>query len=194
MLEVGVPARLRRDLGDVELIADVAVEREALFVNCGDHLASELERYRHVTEPPSRLWLGDHGALVADDWVVDAGLECVRPYGLEHAAGDEDDVDPLVPEGADCGARARPQYGVLADQRAVEVAGDGLDVARKVVREVQPWGFVRKSTRACKSAGGSCPYDFGMTPFGKPGWMYLSGSTIDSLVNASSGWPACFAY
>ena len=52
---------------------------------------------------------------------------------------------------------------VLADQRAVEVAGDRLDVAREVVRELQPCGFVRNWTSASRSLFGSEPYDLGMT-------------------------------
>ena len=44
---------------------------------------------------------------------------------------------------------------VLRDQRAVEIAGDRVDVAREVLWEVQPCGFVRKSTRAVRSAGDS---------------------------------------
>jgi hypothetical protein len=52
-------------------------------------------------------------------------------------------------------ACARVQQRVLADQRAVEIAGDRLDVAREILREVQPWGLVRKSTRAWSCAAGS---------------------------------------
>ncbi len=60
-------------------------------------------------------------------------------------------------------ARARAQDRVLADQRPVEVARDGLDVLREVGREVQPCGFVRKSTSAVRSDAGSDLYVFGIT-------------------------------
>ena len=63
-------------------------------------------------------------------------------------------------------ARPVAQDDVLADQRAVEVAGDRRDVLRKVRRELQPCGLVRKSTRSFRSPAGSVLYDFGMTFFG----------------------------
>ena len=50
-LEVGVGARMLGDRGDVEVVVDVAVEREALVLDCGDRLAGELERDRLVQEP-----------------------------------------------------------------------------------------------------------------------------------------------
>jgi hypothetical protein len=62
--------------------------------------------------------------------------------------------------------RARAQDDVLADQRAVEVAGDRGDLAREIRRELQPCGFVRKSTRSFRSEAGSDLYDFGITFFG----------------------------
>ena len=63
------------------------------------------------------------------------------------------------------GSRPVVQDDVLADQRAVEVAGDRRDVLRKIRRELQPCGLVRKSTRSFKSFAGSDLYDFGMTFF-----------------------------
>ena len=50
-LEVGVGARVLGDRGDVEVVVDVAVEREALVLDRGDRLAGELERDRLVQEP-----------------------------------------------------------------------------------------------------------------------------------------------
>ena len=80
-------------------------------------------------------------------------------------------------------ARAWAKHDVFADQRPVEVARDGLDVAREIGRELEAQpadcGFVRKSTSAWMSLAGSCLND-GMTPFGKPFSTYLFGSTIDS--------------
>ena len=64
------------------------------------------------------------------------------------------------------GARPRMEQRILADQRSVEVARDGLDGAREVTWELQPCGLLRKSTSAFRSAGGSDAYDFGMTFFG----------------------------
>ncbi len=58
------------------------------------------------------------------------------------------------------------QERVLADQRLIEVAGDGLDLTGKVCGEVQPCGLLRKSTRSFRSVAGSDAYDFGMTFFG----------------------------
>ena len=67
---------------------------------------------------------------------------------------------------------ARPvvQDDVLADQRAVEIARDRLDVARKVGGKDQPDGFVRKSTSALIWAGGRLLNVLGITS-GKPFWM-----------------------
>jgi len=59
-------------------------------------------------------------------------------------------------------AGAWVQERVLSDQRPVEVARDGLDGAGEVVRELQPWGFVRKATRSSMLLGGSDPYDLGI--------------------------------
>jgi hypothetical protein len=65
-------------------------------------------------------------------------------------------------------ARPGVQGRVLADQRAVEVARDGVDLPRKLGGELQPpCGFVRNWTRASMSPFGSDPYDLGIA-FGKP--------------------------
>lgn len=66
----------------------------------------------------------------------------------------------------DRGSCARLQQRVLADQRAVEIAPDRFDGARKISWELQPCGLLRKSTRALRSDAGSDSYDFGMTFFG----------------------------
>jgi hypothetical protein len=47
-------------------------------------------------------------------------------------------MDPARACRGDRGERARTQQRVLADQRAVEVAGEGLDAPGEVVREDQP--------------------------------------------------------
>ena len=75
-------------------------------------------------------------------------------------------MDARRARGGNRGLRPWTQVCVLADERAVEVAGERLDLQRKVLREVQPCGFVRKSTSAFRSFGGRSLYDFGMTPFG----------------------------
>jgi hypothetical protein len=75
-------------------------------------------------------------------------------------------MDSCPARGGDRGLGSRRQERVLADERPVEVARERLDLARKVRREVQPCGFVRKSTSALMSSGGRSLYDFGMTPFG----------------------------
>ena len=60
-------------LGDVELVADVAIERIPLGLHGADRLTRELERDRLVAEPASRDRLGDDRSLVADDRVLDPG-------------------------------------------------------------------------------------------------------------------------
>jgi hypothetical protein len=47
-LEVGVGAGVLGDRGDVEVVVDVAVEREALVLDLRDRLAGELDRDRLV--------------------------------------------------------------------------------------------------------------------------------------------------
>ena len=93
VLEVGVLARLRRHLRDVELVVDVAVEAEAFRVDRGDRLARELERDRLVAQPAPARRLGDDGALVTDERIVEAGLERERSRRPEHPSGHEHDVD-----------------------------------------------------------------------------------------------------
>ena len=75
-------------------------------------------------------------------------------------------MDPGRARRRDRRFRPRAEDAVLADQGAIEVAGDRCELAREVLREVQPCGFVRKSTSALRSLSGIDPYDFGMTPFG----------------------------
>ena len=74
VLEARVALGLRRHLGDVELVVDVAVDVEALLLEDGDRLARELEWDRLVPQELTGGRVGDDGALVADDRVVDPGL------------------------------------------------------------------------------------------------------------------------
>ena len=154
VLEVRVALRLRRDLCDVQLVVDVAVEPEALRVQDRNRFARNLERNRHVTEPASVHGVRDHCALVADDRLVDSCLHRVTADRLEHAPGHQHHVNSHSARSGDRRAGPGPQDRVLADQRAVEVARNGVDLAREVLRKDQPCGFVRKSTRALMSLGG----------------------------------------
>src|SRR2546423_15710902 len=168
VLEVGVASRLGRDLGDVELVLDVAVQPEAFVVDRPDRLAGGLERDGHMPQPPAALRLGDDRALVADDRVVEPGLERVRPHRPEHAPGHDYDMDARRPRGRDRTARAQAQEPVLGDQRPVEVAGERLDLAREVGRELQ-LPLVRNETSASTWLFVSV-LKLGMTFGGKPGW------------------------
>src|SRR5207237_3973943 len=151
-----------------EVVVDVAVQAEALLVHGRDRLPRQLDRDRHVAEPAAAPRLGDDGALVADDRVVEAGLERVRPDRPEHPAGDEDDVDPGRARGGDRVAGARVQEAVLADERAVEVARERVDRAGEVRRESQ-LPLVRNLTRASTWAFES-DAKLGITCGGYPGW------------------------
>ena len=166
VLETGVLLCLGCDLGDVELVVDVAVESETFVVQDGDRLACQLERNRLMPQPLAVARLRDDSALVADERIVEPGLQGEGPRGLEHPSRHEDDVDPCRVGRAKRGARSLVQDDVLADQRAVEVAGNRRHLLRKVRRELQPCGLVRKSTRSFRSDAGSVLYDFGMTFFG----------------------------
>jgi hypothetical protein len=61
-------------------------------------------------------------------------------------------------------ARARPQFRVLADQRAVEVAGERLDLTWEPGRELQLF-CVRNATRSASCVSLS-DENVGITPFG----------------------------
>jgi hypothetical protein len=89
-----------------------------------------------VPEELARHRVGDDGALIADDRIGEPGFLQVREHRAEHAAGDDDDVDPRVDGASQGRARARPQQRVLADQRPVEIARERLDVPREVPRDV----------------------------------------------------------
>ncbi len=154
ILEVRVASCLGRDLGDVQLVVHVAIEPDPFLVQGGDRLARKLERDRLVTKPAPADRLCDDRALVADDWIFDPCLKCIAADGLKHAAGHQHDVDTRGKSSRNRRTSSRAQQSVLTDQRAVEVACDGVDLAREILREVQPCGFVRKSTRALRSLGG----------------------------------------
>ena len=77
-LEVGVRARLRRHLGDVELVVDVAVDVEAGVDDGVDRLERAVARDRHVAQELAGHRVGDDRALVADDGIVEARLLEVR--------------------------------------------------------------------------------------------------------------------
>ncbi len=136
-LEVGVGARLGRDLAHEELVVHVDVDVEALGHDRLDRLLGERDGNRLVAQPAPGLGLGHDGSLVADDGIVDARLQNVWTHGDEHAPRGDDDADPLAARRADRRFGARREHPVLRDQRAVEVAGEHLDVSRKTGREAQ---------------------------------------------------------
>ena len=80
----------------------------------------------------------DRGALVTDDGVGDARLLEIGPHRAEHPARRHDHRDPGRLRAGDRRAGARAQQPVAADERAVEVAGECLDVAREGGWEDQP--------------------------------------------------------
>ena len=87
-----------------------------------------------MAEELARDGVGDDGALVADDGIVDPRLGDVRADGAEHPAGDDDDVHAGRAGRGDRGLRARPKHGVLGDERAVEVdreRGEGPGEGRR---------------------------------------------------------------
>ncbi len=146
---------LVRLAGDVELVPDVAVHGEPLLLDGRDRLARELERNRLVAQEAAGRGLRDHGALVADDGVVEAELAQVRPDRLEHAPRDDEDANAGRTRRREGRARARAEHEVLADQRPVEVAGEGLDRGREVVRKGQRFSAM-KATRSASCWSSSC--------------------------------------
>ena len=120
---------------------------EAGLLDGGDRLECDPTRHRHVPQPATAHRLRDHGALVADDRVVEPGLEHVRPDGAEHPPGDDDHVQAGVARAGERASRALVEHGVLAHQRAVEIARERADLPREAGGKRQPLcGLVRKST------------------------------------------------
>jgi hypothetical protein len=91
VLEVGVPARVVVHLGDVELVAEVAVNVRALRLEGRERLPCELERDRDVEQELARARVRDHGALVADDGVLERGGFEVRAHRAEHPPRHDDE-------------------------------------------------------------------------------------------------------
>jgi hypothetical protein len=86
-----------------------------------DHHERSLPRDGHVAEELAGHRVGNDGALVADDRVVDPGLLDVRADRAEHPSGDDDHAHAGRAHGGDRSLRPRPQDSVLGDQGAVEV-------------------------------------------------------------------------
>src|SRR5437016_14161504 len=147
VLEVRVSPCLRRDLSDIELVIDVAVQAEALVVKRADRLACQLEWNRNVPQPLPADRFCDDGALVANDRVVQARLQRIPADRAEHAAGDEDDVNTTCVRPLDRGARAHVQRPLLAEPWPVEVARYSLGVTWEVRRKLQCF-VVRNLTSA----------------------------------------------
>jgi hypothetical protein len=84
-----------------------------------------------VAQEAARRRVGYHGALVADHRVVDARRLEVRPDAAEHAAGRDEHADAGVAGRGDRGARPGPELTVGPEERAVEVAGEDVDLARE---------------------------------------------------------------
>src|SRR6266852_2297469 len=171
VLKIGIRARLRRHLGDVELVVDVAVDVEPGRDDGVDRLECNRARDRNVAEELAAHRIGDDGALVADDRVVESGLDRVRPRRDEHASRDDDHVRARRADRGDRGARARVEHGVLGDQRPVEIAGEGGDPARKVGRQLQQrYGVPPVAVTTYEATSAICwsvswPLNDGMAPF-----------------------------
>jgi hypothetical protein len=136
ILEARVRLRLRRHLRDVQLVVDVTVDVEAAFDDGVDRLERDVARDRHVTQDLAAHRVRDERALVADDRIVEAGFEDIRPHRTEHAAGDDDHMRSRLPNRRDRGRRARAQRRVLADEGAVEVGRERADLAGKARRKL----------------------------------------------------------
>jgi hypothetical protein len=136
VLEVGVAPRLRRHLGDVEQVVDVAVEVEAGGEHGVHRLARLRERDGDMEEEIARSRVCDDGSLVTHDEIVELRLLEVRAHCSEHSPRDDDDVGTRRPRPRERVPGARPQHAVLGDQRPVEIEREGGDVRRKRGGEV----------------------------------------------------------
>jgi hypothetical protein len=142
LLEVGIPPRLGRHLGDVEEVVEVAVHVEA----GRNHRVHRLPRLRQgdgdVNEPLACRRIGDDRALVADDEIVEPRLLEVRPHRPEHAARHDDDVSAGRARPLERGLCPGTQRAVLGDERPVEIEGEGGDGPRKARRKLDRYGAV----------------------------------------------------
>ena len=104
----------------------------------GDRLERDRAWDRHVPQKLAGPRVGDDGALVADDRIVDPRLLEIGEYAAEHAARDDDHVRPCGADAPDRLARVRSQHRVLRDEGAVEIDREGGDVRREGGRELEP--------------------------------------------------------
>ena len=123
---------------DVEAVVDVTVRRVPERREGLDRLACGLERDRLVEHERAADGIDDGRSLVTDDEVGDARLVEIGPHGAKHPTRRNDDGDPGRLRAGDRRAGARPQQAVTADEGAVEVAGERLDIARKRRGKDQP--------------------------------------------------------
>src|SRR5581483_4723236 len=166
LLELRVPVGLGRLARDIELVVDVDVEWVAGGLHLPDRVACQVERDRHVAQELARLRVGDDGALVADERVVEARVVRVADGGLVHAAGHDQDVQSRLARGVDRALRTRPELDVLAYERPVEVARERAQAAREIRGKDQLW--VDWKTNAATSAIcllESRPLKEGIAPF-----------------------------
>jgi hypothetical protein len=140
VLKIGVTPGLRRHLGDVKLVVEVAVDAKAGTDYCVDRLPGLRQRNWDMKQELARRRIGDDRSLIADDEIVETRLLEVRLHGTEHAAGDDDDVSAACPRPHQRSAGARVEHAVLGDQRPVEVEREGGDVPREALRERERYG------------------------------------------------------
>ena len=136
-----------RWLRHVPMPRRVALEAIAAVEQAGFHLNCYVDDELYVAQEAAGHGIRHDGALVADDRIVEARRFQVTANRLEHPPGDDDHVQPGPAPRRDRFLRTRPEHRVLADQRAVEVAGERPDLAREAVREPQLF-WVRKATRS----------------------------------------------
>ena len=138
VLEVGVHPRVLGVLGHEQAVVDVTVRPVPKLGEQGDRLASGLEWDRLVEHERPAGGVDDRGSLVTDNEVGDARLLEIGPHRAEHPPRCDDHRDPSRLGACDRGAGAGAQQPVAADERAVEVAGECLDIAREGRGENQP--------------------------------------------------------
>jgi hypothetical protein len=94
------------------------------------------ERDRNVEQELARRRVGDDGALVTDDEIVEVRPLEVRAHRSKHPSGDDDDVGARRPRAHQCFPGARPKNAVLGNQRPVQVECEGCDVRGKRGRKL----------------------------------------------------------
>ena len=186
VLEAGVHPRVLRVPVDVEAVVDVTVGRVPERREHGDRLTGGLERDRLVEDELPSPRVDHRGALITDGEVGDARFLEVGADGAPHPPGGDDHRDPGRLRARDRRPGARMQQRVAADEGAVEVAGECLDVAREGGGRIsRRWPASRTQPRPRSAGRSSWPANGGIAPM--PFVTRVTTSSVSGFASSRFG-------